>query len=86
MATDKELMKAFQEQFQTGRLFTESNVLVLMGYARGEAVKDMKASKNLTKETGFTCPYTKGACVYIDTAGPAKTKECSECEYNEDNL
>lgn len=36
MKTDKEIMVAFQEQFNTGRLFTESNVLVLMGMARGE--------------------------------------------------
>ena len=36
MKTDKEILKAFQEQFGTGRLFTESQVLVLMGMARGE--------------------------------------------------
>jgi hypothetical protein len=38
--TDKEILKGFQEQFQTGRLLTESNVLVLMGYARREAKKE----------------------------------------------
>jgi hypothetical protein len=37
--TDKEILKGFQEQFQTGGLFTESNILVLMGYARGDAKK-----------------------------------------------
>lgn len=35
--TDKEILKGFREQFSTGRLLTESNVLVLMGYARGDA-------------------------------------------------
>jgi len=36
MKTDKEILKAFQEQFNTGRLITESQVLVLMGMARDE--------------------------------------------------
>ena len=36
MATDKELLIAFRDQFSTGRMFTEDQVLVLMGYARGE--------------------------------------------------
>jgi Icc-related predicted phosphoesterase len=37
--TDKEILKGFQEQFQTGGLLTESNVLVIMGYTRGDARK-----------------------------------------------
>ena len=36
MKTDKEILSAFQEQFNTGRLLTERQVLVLMGMARGE--------------------------------------------------
>jgi hypothetical protein len=39
MATDKQLLIAFRDQFNTGRMFTESQVLTLMGYARGEATK-----------------------------------------------
>jgi hypothetical protein len=37
MATDKELLEAFREQFYTGHLFNETQVLILMGYARGDA-------------------------------------------------
>jgi hypothetical protein len=40
--TDKEILKGFSEHFQTGRLFSESNVLVLMSYARGDALKMLK--------------------------------------------
>jgi hypothetical protein len=64
MKTDKEIMKAFQEQFNTGRLLTESQVLVLMGYARAEEkrklqVKDRNEkpgdleSNGYSFETGF---------------------------------
>lgn len=47
--TDKKIITGFREQFQTGKLFTGSNVLVLMGYARGDARKMIK-EKILTKE------------------------------------
>ena len=39
MPNNKEIMLAYEEHFNTGKLFTETHVLVLMGYARGEAVK-----------------------------------------------
>jgi hypothetical protein len=39
--TDKEILKGFQEQFNTGRLLTESQALVLMGMARGDARKEL---------------------------------------------
>jgi len=41
MPTNKEIMLAYEEQFNTGKLFTETHVLVLMGYARGEARKEL---------------------------------------------
>lgn len=42
MATNKQLLKGFKSQFNTGRLFTEAQVLILMGYARGDARKTLK--------------------------------------------
>lgn len=41
MPTNKEIMLAYEEQFNTGKLFTESHVLVLMGYAKGEARREL---------------------------------------------
>ncbi|OGX23350.1 MAG: hypothetical protein A3K54_00095 [Omnitrophica WOR_2 bacterium RBG_13_44_8] len=43
MPNNKEMMLAYEEQFQTGKLFTENHVLVLMGYARGEARREIMA-------------------------------------------
>lgn len=43
MPTNKEMMLAYQEQFNTGKIFTEAHVLVLMGYARGEARQELMA-------------------------------------------
>ena len=40
--TDKEILKGYQEQFNTGGLLSESHVLVLMGYARGDARQMLK--------------------------------------------
>lgn len=51
MKTDKEMMLAFQEQFNTGRLFTETQVLVLMGYARGEERRQLATEKKQSEET-----------------------------------
>jgi hypothetical protein len=45
MKTDKELLEGFRTQFNTGHLFTESQVLVLMGYARAEARKEPRVKK-----------------------------------------
>lgn len=39
---NKEILEAYEEQFNTGHLLTESHVLVLMGYARGDAKKMLK--------------------------------------------
>ncbi len=50
MATDRELLEGFKEQFQTGRLFTESQVLVLMGYARGEEKRQKTKGKRQKHE------------------------------------
>ncbi len=44
------MMLAFQEQFNTGRLFTETQVLVLMGYVRGEEKKRLAAEKKQPEE------------------------------------
>jgi hypothetical protein len=41
MPTNKEMMLAYEEQFNTGKLFIEAHVLVLMGYARGEARREL---------------------------------------------
>ncbi len=43
------MMLAFQEQFNTGRLFTETQVLVLMGYARGEERHRVQSSEHKEK-------------------------------------
>lgn len=40
--TDKKILEAYKEQFNTGHLLTESHVLVLMAYARGDAKKMLK--------------------------------------------
>jgi hypothetical protein len=40
--TDKQLLETYEEQFNTGHLLTESHVLVLMGYARGDARQMLK--------------------------------------------
>lgn len=44
MKTDKELLRAFQGQFNTGKLLNEKQVLVLMGMARGEERRRMQDS------------------------------------------
>jgi hypothetical protein len=51
MATDKELLDAFKDQFSTGRLFNETQVLVLMGHARGEERSKPKPEKEPIEET-----------------------------------
>jgi hypothetical protein len=70
MKTDKDLLKAFQEQFNTGGMFSESNVLVLMGMARFE---ERKATGSVSIPF-LNCRITRSGCIHID-----KTKECSEC-------
>jgi hypothetical protein len=40
--TDKKILEGYEEQFNTGHLLTESHVLVLMSYARGDAKKMLK--------------------------------------------
>ncbi len=55
MKTDKEILKAFQEQFNTGKLFTESNVLVLMGMARGEERRQATVDRQPEKEPENVC-------------------------------
>jgi hypothetical protein len=49
MATNKQLLEGFKSQFNTGRLFTESQALILMGYARGDTrkmIKDLLPAEN----------------------------------------
>jgi hypothetical protein len=81
--TDKELLRAFQEQFQTGRLLSESNVLVLMAMARGEAKKDIASRFFLLPraEALLDCssdctpggPNCKGSC-FSEVAGELNLK------------
>ncbi|HLN56107.1 MAG TPA: hypothetical protein VK207_08945 [Bacteroidales bacterium] len=73
MKTDKELLEGFRTQFNTGRLFTESNVLVLMGMARGE-------EKKVPGKVQFECPITKSSCIHIDTGDMSKSVDCTDCE------
>jgi hypothetical protein len=80
MPTDKEIMKAFQEQFNTGGLFTESQVLVLMGYARGDERRKITGENEAKENPPYKCPYTRKSCPYVDTSGPGKTRECYDCE------
>ncbi len=40
--TDKEILKGYKEQFNTGGLLSEIHVLVLMGYTRGDARQMLK--------------------------------------------
>jgi hypothetical protein len=68
MKTDKDLLKAFREQFNTGGMFSESNVLVLMGMARGE---ERKAQGTGHRAQGKPCHITGGSCIHVI--------ECSNC-------
>ena len=74
--TDKEILKAFQEQFQTGRLFTESNVLVLMGMARGEERRKFLNIKYYEKPS--YCNFN-GPCLYQ----LCRTGDYGCCEHDE---
>jgi hypothetical protein len=83
MATDRELLKAFREQFNTGGLFTESNVLVLMSYARGDERKLNKGKSDVSVfHAPYQCPYVNRifSCPYVNTSGGHISKECYECE------
>lgn len=71
MANDKELLKAFREQFNTGHLYTESQVLVLMGYARGEARKELRAPEPDTNKWSV-----------CDACGLWDTGDCRGCTLN----
>jgi hypothetical protein len=51
MATDKELLEAFKSQINTGFMFSERQVLILMGYARGEERSKPKPEKEPIEET-----------------------------------
>jgi len=74
MKTDKELLKAFQEQFNTGRLFTESNVLVLMGIARGEERRNKQPPCPPARELNTDVPYN--VCL---ACGHMNEENCNTC-------
>jgi hypothetical protein len=77
MKTNKQLLNAFREQFNTGSLFTETQVLVLMGYARSEGKKEAPDCK---PKKQFMCESTGVECPNVDTSGMTQTVECSDCE------
>lgn len=83
--TDKELLDAFREQFNTGHLYTESNVLVLMGMARGEERKIAQGSGHRAQGKSildYQCPYTEESCIGIDTGDMSKIdcRSCPKCD------
>lgn len=84
MKTNREIMKGFQEQWHSGRLFTEAQVLVLMGHARSEGKKEAEGETDNNNPL-LQCPYTKTACINLDTSGCTPLCDCSECPNNELN-
>ena len=70
MKTDKEILKAFQEQFNTGGLLNESQVLVVMGMARGEE-----------RLKGTEAQWPKGEKAYsvCDACGHENQEICNTC-------
>jgi hypothetical protein len=81
--TNKELLIAFREQFNTGYLLNEGQVLVLMGYARGEGRKET-ANELPVKgaRVQFECEYTGIECPHLDLSGMDKLIDCKECDLN----
>ena len=82
MKTDKVIMSAFQEHFNTGGLFTEKNVLVLMGMARHEERSSIAStiSKRPVKSVmDYQCPYTEESCIKLDSLDMTKI-DCRRCK------
>lgn len=80
--TNRELLVAFEEQFNTGRLFTESQALVLMGYARGEGRKENAITRHGRGKKEFLCQYSDTECIHLDLSGMDKHIECKDCDMN----